>query len=789
MRGVGPLHPMASWIILLPALFALGCADHPRLSDPEGDETAQFTLGPAHQYAIPPGGEAILQDSLTQCALRFPEGGTGTITVARILTGPAGPFAGNGFAIEYAGSEPIEVVVPGTAGDRPMVFGYGRVDGLFDDVTPGSERWIAVPEVDTLDQGIAFLLTMPFEGSALRGQEIPAGRAVAIGPSTARRGFSRYWFSSIPAGSNDATRMLHMELQASSYVDSFLAALAPARQTAVRAEVNGRMHRHYTFDGLYYDGFWWRSLGAHGRLIRPTIHLTLSANVGNIAHETGHYAVHTLVGDDAQSTLEGQQPLWNTEHGIGDAIGRERIADDYAFVLEWFFTGGIKSDDPLDPHVLFLNHSPLTDDFPGTEGFAAALLAALTRAQPSMKDLTTGRPTNVPAPALGFDRLFEIIARGATGVNDLRVEIERELGTQAELLPPIAQRTGWSYSVRGRFVNPSGDPVAGVVPSSFARVAGETYEGGWSQIPSGADGRFAVVGDVFPGDSWIRAVADGDTAEVAIQIDWNRPTDQSVELHDLVVSFPPSITSLSPDHGKAGDAVEIVGQRFGATQGSGAVSFNGTGAAITTWSEARITATVPAGARSGDVVVTVAGMASRGVPFTIEGGRWVLDHVENRDVAPRNGVRLNINEFTVTAGGLSIRSGYDNPFFTEVWFGDWETTVQATWTVPSAELIPGESLGMSLSVETEKIRMDDPATESAKSSGYIWVRAWGNDSETLMETASETYHFIVPGPAGTPPDSSWIAISVRAGGYVGGSFDGGYAGSVSRDHLYRFHSN
>ncbi len=84
MRGVGPLQSVASWIILLPAVFVLGCADHPRLSDPEGEETAQFTLGPAHEYAIPPGGEAILQDSLTQCALRFPEGGAGVVSVARI---------------------------------------------------------------------------------------------------------------------------------------------------------------------------------------------------------------------------------------------------------------------------------------------------------------------------------------------------------------------------------------------------------------------------------------------------------------------------------------------------------------------------------------------------------------------------------------------------------------------------------------------------------------------------------------------------------------------------------
>jgi hypothetical protein len=406
-----------------------------------------------------------------------------------------------------------------------------------------------------------------------------------------------------------------------------------------------------------------------------------------------------------------------------------------------------------------------------------------------MKDLTTGKPVDVPAPAMGDDRLFEIIARGATGVNALRVEIERELGARKDLLSPMAQRCGWSYSVRGRFVGPSGGPVSGVVPSSIARAEGVTYEGGWSQIASKADGKFSIVGDVFPGDSWIRAVADGDTTEVAISIDWTRPTDQSVELQDLAVSFPPKIVSLSPDHGKAGDAVEIAGRRFGAAQATSTVSFSGVAAAVSSWSDTRIVATVPVGARSGDVAVTVAGMASRGVSFTVEGGRWVLDGVENQDVQPQNGTWLNINTFLATNGTISIRSGYDNPNFAEVWGGDWETTVEGSWSVPPAELIPGETIDLSLSISTAKIRVDTPPTESAKSTGWISVSSSGTPSLDLQGTASETYHLTVPPPTGYPLDQSTFAIWLRAGGYSGGGSGAGYAGSVYRTYRYRYQSN
>ncbi len=79
----------------------------------------------------------------------------------------------------------------------------------------------------------------------------------------------------------------------------------------------------------------------------------------------------------------------------------------------------------------------------------------------------------------------------------------------------------------------------------------------------------------------------------------------------------PHIKSLSPTSGPAGTLVTITGSNFGSSQGTSTVSFNGTLATPSSWSATSINASVPAGATTGNVVVTVAGAASNGVAFTV----------------------------------------------------------------------------------------------------------------------------------------------------------------------------
>ena len=80
----------------------------------------------------------------------------------------------------------------------------------------------------------------------------------------------------------------------------------------------------------------------------------------------------------------------------------------------------------------------------------------------------------------------------------------------------------------------------------------------------------------------------------------------------------PSISSLSPTSGAVGTTVTISGTNFGTSQGSSTVTFGGTPATtFSGWSATSIGVTVPTGANTGNVVVTVSGIASNGMSFTV----------------------------------------------------------------------------------------------------------------------------------------------------------------------------
>ena len=101
--------------------------------------------------------------------------------------------------------------------------------------------------------------------------------------------------------------------------------------------------------------------------------------------------------------------------------------------------------------------------------------------------------------------------------------------------------------------------------------------------------------------------------------EYNNQSNPSTS-ESLVTAMHPAITSLSPTSGAVGASVTITGTSFGATRGLSTVKFNGTVALTTGWSNTQIQATVPAGATTGPVLVTVNGAASNGLTFTVNTG-------------------------------------------------------------------------------------------------------------------------------------------------------------------------
>jgi hypothetical protein len=121
---------------------------------------------------------------------------------------------------------------------------------------------------------------------------------------------------------------------------------------------------------------------------------------------------------------------------------------------------------------------------------------------------------------------------------------------------------------------------------------------------------------------------------------------------------PPTISSFTPSSGASGTTVTITGTGF---TGATSVTFHGTAANYSVGSATQITATVPAGARSGPIAVTTAGgVATSSSSFTVTSVSAPVNSV----LPVVSGVAQQGQVLTVTAG---VWSGSPTPTLGEQW--------------------------------------------------------------------------------------------------------------------------
>jgi hypothetical protein len=112
----------------------------------------------------------------------------------------------------------------------------------------------------------------------------------------------------------------------------------------------------------------------------------------------------------------------------------------------------------------------------------------------------------------------------------------------------------------------------------------------------------------------------------------------------------PSVTSLSKTSGNVGDSVDMNGSNFGGLRRSARVTFNGTAATNLTWTNEKVTATVPAGATTGPVVVSDwEGTSSNGLNFTVGA---LPSGPQVTSVTPASAANTAPASFTVTGSGF-----------------------------------------------------------------------------------------------------------------------------------------
>jgi hypothetical protein len=147
-----------------------------------------------------------------------------------------------------------------------------------------------------------------------------------------------------------------------------------------------------------------------------------------------------------------------------------------------------------------------------------------------------------------------------------------------------------------------------------------------------------ISGNNFGNSQWFSTVTFNGTpatvtswspTSIGLTVPGGTPTDTPITLAVTVggvtasstfTVYPtPVIQSLSPGAGPAGYSVQITGTNFGSPQGSSSVTFNGTNAAVTSWTATSISVTAPnIAAGVAPVVVRVRSIPSAPVNFTVQ---------------------------------------------------------------------------------------------------------------------------------------------------------------------------
>jgi O-glycosyl hydrolase len=144
----------------------------------------------------------------------------------------------------------------------------------------------------------------------------------------------------------------------------------------------------------------------------------------------------------------------------------------------------------------------------------------------------------------------------------------------------------------------------------------------------------------------------------------------------IAFTVSPAITSLSTSSGQVGSSVVISGTTFGASQGASVVSFNGTAATCSVWSPPSLACTVPVGATTGPVTVTVGGVTSNSESFTVTSLPIISSVSPNAGVISSS-TTISGSHFGATQGSSTVTFNG-----TAALCGSWSNT-SLTCTVPS----------------------------------------------------------------------------------------------------------
>ena len=148
--------------------------------------------------------------------------------------------------------------------------------------------------------------------------------------------------------------------------------------------------------------------------------------------------------------------------------------------------------------------------------------------------------------------------------------------------------------------------------------------------------------------------------------------------NDLVFTVPaPWVSSYTPGGGTVGTQVTINGSGFQANQRNSTLTFNGVAATPTSWSDTQIVATVPTGATTGPMLITVNGVSSFAKAFGVP--NMAISGVTPPEAPVGGIITINGSGFGATNwyspdGNSTVYTGFVNLNGTNVYVRSWSDT-------------------------------------------------------------------------------------------------------------------
>jgi hypothetical protein len=491
-------------------LLATGCSED--TSSPDVPDDGPFVVGDTSSVVLDLPLGATYADSVTGFTFIFPSGASGRLTRGDLLEAPERPWGGGqGIYLAYDGSEPVQVRLPQVEGGCELALCYGMPSGSW--ASGIHTRWFALPVADTLRTSAG--------DSLLVWLGVPAPSA-----SASCQGGIGHWFFSFAPGSAIADTLQAAAATAHELLATWLDSLDASTRLACRERIEGDLPPTFYPDGIYYCGFA-RPCAADGAAV-ARIGIGTAPTRALIARQLGYYFVHLLMGDDAYARVEDNAPY---DPGFGlPQSGRTGLINDYGYLHEHLLTGAIEgAGNPNDPAGYFLPTMPAPSsaavDVPALEGYGVLLMHALMRSDSNMVNLA-GDPVKVVPVRWSYAQLAaQVLAGGASTMNELRLVIAERLREQGmeDRLAPLAAATGWAYASNTVVRDTTATAVGGVPVVNYVLVDGREYQSSSTPFVSEASGLVTLRG-LFPGESSLRVAMPDDTFDVHTDFAWSRAT-------------------------------------------------------------------------------------------------------------------------------------------------------------------------------------------------------------------------------------------------------------------------